>query len=274
MVILMTATVILAGCTTPGTTAPKKMILATTTSTQDSGLLDFILPKFNSKYNIKTNVIAVGTGQALAYGQTGDADVLLVHSKAKELDFVNKSYGLWRKDVMYNWFIIVGPSDDPAGVKNLNNTVDAFKAIYNTNSTFCTRGDASGTNTKELDLWKKAGLNPDPKVNTWYLNVSQGMGETLNTCNEKKAYTLCDEATWYNMFSNLPNMAVVLQGDKPNLLNQYGVIPVNPANGPHVKSELGLKFANWIISNETQAFIATYMRAGHQLFFPNANVTG
>jgi len=251
--------------------APTKMILATTTSTQDSGLLDYLIPKFDSKYNIKTSVISVGSGQALALGQTGDADVLLVHSKAAELTFVQNGYGIWRKDVMYNWFMIIGPKEDPAQIKGMNDTIAAFKAIYNASATFCSRGDNSGTYTKELGYWKKAGVSPDPKLNNWYLNLSQGMGETLITSNEKKAYTLSDSATWYSTSQNLPNLQIVLEGDKTNLLNQYGVIPVNGSNGPHVHTGPALKFANWMISPEGQEIIAAYKRGGMQLFFPNAS---
>jgi len=251
--------------------APQKMILATTTSTQDSGLLDYLIPKFDSKFNIKTSVLSVGSGQALAYGQSGDADVLLVHSKAAELTFVQNGYGIWRKDVMYNWFMIIGPKDDPAQIKGMNDTIAAFKTIYNASATFCSRGDNSGTYTKELGYWKKANLTVDPKVNTWYLNLSQGMGETLITSNEKKAYTLSDSGTWYSMSQNLPNLQIVLEGDKANLLNQYGVIPVNGSNGPHVHTGPALKFANWIISPEGQEIIAGYKRGGMQLFFPNAS---
>jgi tungstate transport system substrate-binding protein len=247
------------------------MILATTTSTQDSGLLEYLIPKFDSKFNVKTSVISVGSGQALALGQSGDADVLLVHSKAAELTFVQNGYGLWRKDVMYNWFMIIGPKEDPAQIKGMNDTIAAFKAIFNASATFCSRGDNSGTYTKELGYWKKANVTVDPKVNTWYLNLSQGMGETLITSNEKKAYTLSDSATWYSTNQNLANLQIVLEGDKTNLLNQYGVIPVNGSNGPHVHTGPALKFANWMISPEGQQIIAAYKRGGMQLFFPNAS---
>jgi len=251
--------------------APTRMILATTTSTQDSGLLDYLIPKFDSRFNIKTSVLSVGSGQALAYGQTGDADVLLVHSKAAELTFVQNGYGLWRKDVMYNWFMIIGPNEDPAQIKGMNDTIAAFKAIYNASATFCSRGDNSGTYTKELGYWKKANVTVDPKLNSWYLNLSQGMGETLITSNEKKAYTLSDSGTWYSTKQNLPNLQIVLEGDKSNLLNQYGIIPVNGSNGPHVHTEPALKFANWIVSPDGQAIIAGFKRGGMQLFFPNAS---
>jgi tungstate transport system substrate-binding protein len=270
LVAVLTVTMAFSACVSnSGKPAAQKMILATTTSTQDSGLLDFLIPKFDSKYNVKTSVVSVGSGAALALGQSGVADVLLVHSKAAELTFVANGYGMYRKDVMYNWFMIIGPTADPAGIKSMNDTIKAFKAIYDTNSTFCSRGDNSGTYTKEVGYWKKVNVT-DYNTKSWYLNLSQGMGETLTTSNEKKAYTLADSGTWYSMKQNLPNLQIVLEGDKANLLNQYGVIPVNGSNGPHVNTKLGLKFADWIVSPETQAIIATYQKGGMQLFFPNA----
>jgi len=269
LVAVLTVTMAFSACTSNGKPAAERMVLATTTSTQDSGLLDYLIPKFDSKYSVNTKVVSVGTGQAMALGRCGDADVLLVHSKAAELDFVAKGYGLYRKDVMYNWFMIVGPGTDPAGTKGLNDTIAAFRAIYNTNSTFCSRGDNSGTYTKEVGFWKKVNVT-DYSTKSWYLNLSQGMGETLTTSNEKKAYTLADSGTWYTMKQNLPNLQILLEGDRTNLLNQYGVIPVNSSNGPHVNSKLGIKFADWMVSPDTQAAIATYERGGHQLFFPNA----
>lgn len=269
LVVLLTTTLALSACVS-NPSGPEKLVLATTTSTYDTGLLDYLIPKFDKKYNVKTKILSVGTGQALAYGQTGDADVLLVHAKAKELDFVAQGHGLWRMDVMYNWFMIVGPASDPAGLKAQNDTVEAFKAIANSTSTFCSRGDSSGTHTKELGLWKMAGISPDPKTDPWYLNLSQGMGETLITTNEKKGYTLTDEGTWWAMSSNLGNLQIALQGDRANLLNQYGVIPVNGSNGPHVNTRLGLEFADWIVSAEGQDLIAKFEKNGHRLFTPNA----
>jgi tungstate transport system substrate-binding protein len=274
LVVLLTATLAMSACIS-NSTGKEKLTLATTTSTQDSGLLDYLIPKFEKKYNVDVKVVSVGSGQALALGQTGDADVLLVHSKAAELDFVSKGYGLWRKDVMYNWFMIVGPASDPANISALNNTITAFKYIAwagaNGTAIFCTRGDGSGTVTKELGYWNKTGIKPDPKTDTWYLNLSQGMGETLNTCNEKKAYTLSDSATWWSMTDNLPNLKILMQNDPTNLKNQYGVIPVNGSNGPHVNTKLGLKFANWIVDPATQDIISQYKRHDQQLFFPNAS---
>ena len=268
--VLMLAVTVAASACVSNSSGQQNMVLATTTSTHDSGLLDLLIPKFDSKFNVKTKILSVGTGQALAYGQSGDADVLLVHSRAREIEFVNKGYGLWRNDVMYNWFILVGPPQDPAGIGAKNDSLEAFRAIAAAGARFCTRGDASGTNIRELDLWKKSGLGPDPRTDAWYLNLSQGMGETLTTCNEKKAYTLSDTATWWSMVDNLPNLRILVKDDLANLKNQYGVIPVNGSNGQHVNTRLGVKFADWITSPDTQQVIAQYKRHDQELFFPNA----
>jgi len=272
-VVLLSATLALSGCIS-NPAGREKLILATTTSTQDSGLLDYLIPKFEKKYNVDVKVVSVGSGQAIALGKTGDADVLLVHSKQAELDFVAGGWGLYRKDVMYNWFIIVGSTSDPAGISGMNDTITAFKTIswagQNGTAIFCSRGDASGTNTNELGYWNKTGKTPNPKTDTWYLNLSQGMGETLIACNEKKAYTLSDTATWWSMVDKLPNLQVLLQNDTANLKNQYGVIPVNGSNGPHVNTKPGIKFTDWLTSPDTQQVIAQYRRHDQQLFFPNA----
>ncbi len=274
VVVVLTATLAMSACIS-NPAGKEKMILATTTSTQDSGLLDYLIPKFEKKCDVDVKVISVGSGQAIALGKTGDADVLLVHSKQSELDFVAGGWGMYRKDVMYNWFIIVGPAGDPAGITGMNNTITAFRTIAcagaNGTAVFCTRGDASGTNTKELGYWNKTGIKPDPKTDAWYLNLSQGMGETLITCNEKKAYTLSDTATWWSTVDNLPNLKILLQDDPANLKNQYGVIPVNGSAGPHVNTKLGVKFADWITGPDTQQVIAQYKRHDQQLFFPNAS---
>lgn len=249
--------------------AAEKFVLATTTSTYDTGLLDLLLPKFEARYHAKAGVVSVGTGQALEYGKRGDADVLLVHAKAEELDFVAQGYGLWRRDVMYNRFVIVGPRSDPAGIGGMNSSVAAFRAIAVAGAPFCSRGDGSGTQSKELELWKGAGINASDGSTTWYLSLGQGMGETLLAANEKRAYALTDEGTWYAMEGRLGNLAVLVGGD-PLLFNQYGVIPVNPANGPHVNSAAGVRFAGWLAGSEGQAAIAAFTKNGHQLFTPNA----
>ncbi len=244
----------------------QKLVLATTTSTQDSGLLDFLLPKFNEEFHVDTQVISVGTGQALEYGKRGDADVLLVHAKAKEEAFVKDGLGLSRLDVMYNRFIVVGPKADPAGIRGKKDAIEALKAVAGAQAPFCSRGDNSGTHTKELDLWKKAGVTTaDP----WYFSLGQGMGETLITANQKKAYCLADEGTWWAMVEKLGDLEVLVQDDLA-LRNEYGVIVVNPKNGPHVRSEVAQQFADWIAGKEGQALIGQFQKNGHRLFVPNA----
>ena len=217
--------------------------LATTTSTADSGLLDAILPDFEQRYNAKVQVVAVGTGQALKLGSNGDADVVLVHARKQEDAFVAAGDGVNRRDVMYNDFIIVGPPDDPAGVKSTSRAIDAFKAIAAKGATFDARGDQSGTSTKELSIWASAGLTPTAALG-WYKSLGQGMGETLITANEQRAYTLADRGTYLAMRDKLPNLTILVGGasitenkDK-SLLNPYGVIPVNPQRHPIVNAKL------------------------------------
>lgn len=260
------------------TTAPapvQEMILATTTSTLDSGLLDVILPVFEKANSVKVKVVAVGTGQALKLGQDGNADVVLVHARAQEDQFVADGWGVDRRDVMYNDFIIVGPTQDPAGIQGMAAATDAFKAIASKQATFASRGDNSGTYTKEKDLWKQAGV--DPKGD-WYKSLGQGMGDTLVFANEKGAYTLSDRGTYLSMKDRLPNLTILVGGasikenSDRSLLNPYGVIAVNPAKHPNVKFDLAEKFINWITSAETQQLIGNYGvdKFGQPLFYPNA----
>jgi len=267
--------------TTPAPTAAVRvagtLLLATTTSTQDSGLLDVILPVFEKQYNVKVKTVAVGTGQAIKLGTDGNADVVLVHARALEDAFVQAGDGINRRDVMYNDFIVVGPSSDPAHIGTLKSAAEAFKAIAAAQSPFASRGDKSGTNTKELDILKAAGITPQ---GAWYLSIGQGMGETLTFSNEKRAYTLTDRATWLAQKSKLPDLVVLVGGnsieqnsDQANLFNPYGVIPVNPARHPQVNADLGEKFAQWITSLETQQLIASYGvdKFGQSLFRPSAD---
>jgi tungstate transport system substrate-binding protein len=248
-------------------------VLASTTSTQDSGLFDVLIPAFekaNPQYKVK--VIAVGSGEALKLGQTKDADVLLVHSPAAELQFLANGYAKVRKDVMYNDFVLVGPKTDPAGVKGSANTTAAMLAIQKAGASgkpmFISRGDASGTNAKELTLWNKSGIaTPTPAVDKWYLSTGQGMGETLKVADEKSAYTLTDRGTWLSMASMLPGTEIVLEKQKA-LLNQYGVIVI-----PGSKNEIGGQaFADWILSPAGQKVIGEFgvAKYGQQLFIPNA----
>jgi tungstate transport system substrate-binding protein len=264
------------GPATSPTAAPlQELTLATTTSTADSGLLDAILPVFEQANGIKVNVIAVGTGQALKLGEDGNADVVLVHARAREDQFVADGWGIARHDVMYNDFILVGPAQDPAGIKETALATDALKAIAGRSATFASRGDESGTHTKEKDLWQKAGIAPQ---GDWYKSLGQGMGDTLVFANETGAYTLADRGTYLAMQDKLPNLAILVGGtsiaenqDK-SLLNPYGVIAVNPAKHPHVKRDLAEKLIAWITSAETQALIGDYGvdKYGQPLFYPNA----
>ena len=255
--------------------APQSLTLATTTSTQDSGLLDVLIPLFEKQFNAKVKVVAVGTGQAIKLGTDGNADVVLVHARAQEDAFVAAGDGINRRDVMYNDFIIVGPTSDPAKIASTKLAPDAFKLIANTQAPFASRGDNSGTNTKELDIWKAAGITPK---GAWYLSVGQGMGETLTFANEKGAYTLSDRATWLAQKSKLPSLAILVGGNRieentdKSLLNPYGVIPVNPAKHPNVNNKLAEQFAAWITSLDTQKFIAQFGmdKFGQSLFHPDS----
>ncbi|HEU5101163.1 MAG TPA: substrate-binding domain-containing protein [Roseiflexaceae bacterium] len=248
--------------------------LATTTSTQDSGLLDAILPDFERQYQADVQVVAVGTGQALKLGENGDADVVLVHARKQEDAFVAAGFGINRRDVMYNDFIIVGPPEDPAEIKGKVKAVDAFKAIAEKRSTFAARGDNSGTSTKELSIWASAAIPPTAQTD-WYKALGQGMGETLIAANEQRAYALTDRGTYLAMHDKLPDLTILVGGasiaenkDKL-LLNPYGVIPVNPQRHPAINGLLAEQFAAWVTSAGTQAKIAAYGKDkyGQPLFF-------
>jgi tungstate transport system substrate-binding protein len=246
--------------------AEESIVLASTTSTDQSGLFGFILPKFEAKTGIKVKVVALGTGQALDTGRRGDADVLLVHDRPAEDKFVAEGWGVERRDVMYNDFVLVGPKSDPAKVKQTKDVVDAFKRIAAGTTPFVSRGDRSGTNAAELRFWKDAGI--DPKSLAAYKDVGAGMGPTLNMTAAMGGYTLADRGTWLS-FKNRQDLEIVLAGDA-RLFNPYGVMLVNPAKYPHVKREAGMKFVEWITSPEGQATIADYKINGEQLFFPSA----
>ncbi len=250
------------------------LILSTTTSTQDSGLLSFILPAFEKQYNCKVDVVAVGTGQAIAIGQKGDADVLLVHDRPAEDKFVTDKNARERFDVMYNDFIIVGPQKDPAKISGMKMAKDAFKAIMDTKSIFASRGDKSGTNSKELSVWATLNVTPTKEL-PWYNALGQGMGETLLFSNDKQAYTLTDRATWLAQQAKLSGLAVLVGGaninenaDK-NLYNPYGVMAVNPDKFPGVKYDMAMNFVKWITSVDEQKVINTFGvdKFGQQLFF-------
>lgn len=245
--------------------ADEALVVASTTSTEQSGLFGWILPRFEQASGIKVRVVAVGTGQALEIGRRGDADVLLVHDRAAEDAFVAAGYGSYRKDVMFNDFVFVGPKDDPAGVRSAAQAVGALKAIARSGQSFISRGDKSGTHAAELRLWKDAGITP--KILLGYKETGSGMGPTLNMAAANQAYTLSDRATWY-AFKNRRELDLVLAGDTV-LFNPYGVIPVNPARHPHVKKEAAEQFAQWLTSSVGQEAIASFRVDGQQVFFPN-----
>lgn len=243
------------------------ILVQSTTSTKNSGLYDFILPRFERKTGIEVRIVAVGTGQAIRNARNCDGDVLLVHAKAAEEQFVADGLGLSRSDLMHNDFVIVGPDTDPAHVSGMNETVPALAAIEAVKGTFLSRGDDSGTHKAELRLWQAAGIDPAPASGTWYRETGSGMGATLNIAVGLDAYTLTDRATWIR-FSNKGTHRIMVEGD-PALFNQYGIIAVNPAHCPRVRARDAQVFVDWMLSDEGQAAIASYRVDGQQLFFPN-----
>jgi tungstate transport system substrate-binding protein len=246
------------------------LVLATTTSTADSGLLDYLLPMFEQEAGLKVDTIAVGTGQALKLGTDGNADVLLVHSRAQEDAFMAAGDGARREDVMFNDFVIVGPESDPAGIKGITSAADAFKKIQETQSKFLSRGDKSGTNTKELAIWKAAGVEPK---GDWYISTGQGMGETLTMADEIQGYTLSDRATYLARGKQGLKLALLVEGDKA-LFNPYGVITVNPKKNPMIQAAMAEKFVDWIISVPVQEKIAEFGKKdfGQSLFTPSSKL--
>jgi tungstate transport system substrate-binding protein len=256
----------------PALAQDKSIVVASTTSTQDSGLFGHILPVFKAKTGIDVKVVAQGTGQALDTGRRGDADVLFVHAKAQEEKFIADGAGVKRFPVMYNDFVLIGPKSDPAGIKGKTDAIEAFKTIKAKGAPFISRGDRSGTHIAELDLWKAAGIDITKDKGPWYKEIGQGMGAALNTASAANAYVLADRGTWI-AFKNRCDLDIAVAGDK-RLFNQYGVMLVNPAKHPHVKKELGQAFIDWLVSAEGQNAIAAYKIEGQQLFFPNANTPG
>ena len=242
--------------------AQKFITVASTTSTENSGLFGHILPIFQKETGIEVRVIAQGTGQALETGRRGDADVIFVHARAQEDKFVAEGWGVQRYDVMYNDFVIVGPGTDPAGVKAAANAAEAMGKIAAAAAPFASRGDDSGTHMAEKTLWKAAGVEP---AGGWYLSTGSGMGATLNTASQAGAYALTDRGTWLG-FNNRGPLEIAFQGD-PTLFNPYGIMLVNPAKHPHVKAEAGQKFIDWIVSPAGQQAIAGFKVGGEQLFF-------
>ena len=252
-----------------------ELTLATTTSTQDSGLLSAIVPLFEKKYNVRVKVVAVGTGQALKLGEDGNADVVLVHARKQEDEFIAKGWGINRRDVMYNDFIVVGSIADPALAAGSPRASIALQKISDARAAFASRGDGSGTHTKEKEIWSSINVAP---AGAWYSSLGQGMGETLGFANEKSAYTLADRATWLAQRSRLRALRIIAGGERIEenqdaaLLNPYGVIPVNPARHPQTMAALAEKFAEWITSTETQELIYSFRRDvyGMPLFRPSS----
>ena len=261
--------ILLVGCGGEKSEAGDSIILSTTTSTQDSGLLDYLLPKFEEETGIEVKVIAVGTGKALQMGKEGEADILLVHAKESEEEFVQEGHGLERHDVMYNDYILVGPKEDPLNLKSdyPNDILEGLKALAETETEFVSRGDDSGTHKKELSIWKEAGIEPE---GDWYISAGSGMGDVLKIADEKKAYTITDRGTYLSMKDNL-DLEIIIEGDE-NLFNQYGIIPVDPDKSDKINSEGAKKFMDWMLSDKVQELIGEFgvEEYGMPLFIPNA----
>ena len=252
----------------PAVAQDKYIVVASTTSTEQSGLFGYLLPVFQKKTGIQVRVVALGTGQALDLGRRGDADVVFVHARSAEEKFLAEGHGVKRFDVMYNDFVLIGPKSDPAKISGGKDILEGLKKIKSASAPFVSRGDKSGTHIAELDLWKLAGIDIATEKGPWYRDTGQGMGPALNTASAMNAYILSDRGTWIS-FKNRGELAVAVEGDK-RLFNQYGVMLVNPARHPNVKRDLGQAFVDWVISPQGQKTIAGYKIGGEQLFFPNA----
>ena len=265
LLVLLTGIVLVTGVASDD---QKTITIASTTSTQNSGLFDYLLPRFMAATGIEVRVVAVGTGQAIRLATNGDADVLLVHHPESERKFVADGFGVARHPVMHNDFVLVGPVRDPAGVHGMNSVATAMLRIGEGEHVFVSRGDDSGTHKKELELWQAAGVDPRPASGAWYREAGSGMGATLNTASGMGGYTLTDRATWVS-FSNKGDLAIHVEGDT-RLHNPYSVIVVNPELHPHVHAAEAQAFVDWLISREGQTSIATYSVDGQRLFFPDA----
>ena len=256
----------------PAQAQDRFITVASTTSTEQSGLFGYLLPIFEKKTGIQVRVVALGTGQALDLARRGDADVVFVHAKAAEEKFLAEGEGVKRFPVMFNDFVLIGPKSDPAKIAGGKDILDALKKIQATQAPFVSRGDRSGTHMAELDLWKASGIDLDKAKGPWYRDTGQGMGPALNTAASMNAYLLADRGTWL-AFKNRGDLAILVEGDK-RLYNQYGVMLVNPDKHPTVKKDLGQTFIDWLVSPEGQQAIADYKIGGEQLFFPNAGQAG
>jgi tungstate transport system substrate-binding protein len=250
----------------------KFITVASTTSTEQSGLFKHLLPVFEKKTGIQVRVVALGTGQSLDMARRGDADVVFVHARSLEEKFISEGHGVKRMPVMYNDFVLIGPKSDPAKVSGGKDTLEALRKIKSASVPFVSRGDRSGTHTAELALWKLANVDIAKDKGPWYRDTGQGMGPALNAAASMNAYILADRGTWIS-FKNRADLTIVVEGDK-RLFNQYGVILVNPAKHPHVKKDLGQAFVDWVVSPEGQRTIAEHKIGGEQLFFPNADAEG
>ena len=270
LLVLATTAAVLGGASAHA--QDKSIVVASTTSTQDSGLFGHILPLFKAKTGIDVKVISQGTGQALDTGRRGDADVVFVHARPQEEKFVADGFGTKRNPVMYNDFILIGPKSDPAGIKSMTDVTEALKAIKAKGAPFISRADRSGTHAAELELWKAAGIDIGKDKGPWYKEIGQGMGAALNTASAANAYVLADRGTWLS-FKNRGDLDILLAGDG-RMFNQYGVMLVSPEKHPHVKKDLGQTFIDWLVSPDGQKAIADYKINGEQLFFPNATVPG
>jgi tungstate transport system substrate-binding protein len=253
----------------PAYAQDKSIVVASTTSTQDSGLFEYLLPIFQQKTGTTVKVVAQGTGQALDTGRRGDADVVFVHAKSAEEKFLAEGEGVKRFPVMYNDFVLIGPKTDPAGIKGMKDVAKALQTIKDKQASFISRGDRSGTHIAELNLWKDSSVDIEKDKGTWYKSIGQGMGAALNTAGASNAYVLSDRGTWIH-FKNKGDLQILVEGDK-RMFNQYGVILVNPAKHPNVKKELGQEFIDWLVSPDGQKTISNYKIEGEQLFYPNAS---
>ena len=263
-----TALAVVALASAPCFAQDKSIVVASTTSTQDSGLFKYLLPLFKNKTGITVKVVAQGTGQALDTGRRGDADVVLVHAKSAEEKFLAEGQALKRYPVMYNDFVLIGPKTDPVDIKGMKDVAKAFRTIKDKQAAFISRGDRSGTNIAELKLWDDAGIDIKKDKGPWYKSIGQGMGAALNIAGASSAYVLSDRGTWIH-FKNKGDLEILVEGDK-RMFNQYGVMLVNPQKHPHVKKDLGQQLIDYLISPEGQNDIANYKIDGQQLFYPNA----
>jgi len=268
MELIWRALIVFAALALPAQAQQKFITVASTTSTEQSGLFKHLLPMFEKKTGIQVRVVALGTGQSLDMGKRGDADVVFVHAKPLEEKFVAEGYGVKRFEVMYNDFVLIGPKADPAKVAGGKDLLEAFRKVKAAQAPFVSRGDKSGTHFAELEIWKAAGIDIAKDKGPWYRDTGQGMGPALNSAAGMNAYILADRGTWLS-FKNRADLGIVLEGDA-RLFNQYGIILVNPAKHPSVKRDMGQAFIDWVISSEGQKAIAEYKIGGEQLFFPNA----